>query len=92
MRKKRGRQQVRRVLKKNEISCINLNKTNIKSPSSCINTIPIELKNKKSFHFPQILITFEFFVDVASINFLSKVNATSRQYKTMPDYLCHREA
>jgi len=53
---------------------------------------PSELKNKKSFQFPQILITFEFFVDVASINFLSKVNATSRQYKTLPDYLCHCKA
>ncbi|SDE17304.1 hypothetical protein SAMN05216464_104220 [Mucilaginibacter pineti] len=36
------------------------------------------IKNAKRFHLQQILIRFEFFVDVASINFLSEINVASR--------------
>ena len=52
----------------------------------------LQLFNTKHFLILQILIRFEFFVDVASVNFLLKINATRRQLKTLPDHLCHLPA
>lgn len=40
----------------------------------------------------KILFTFEFFVDVASLNFLPEANVTRRQQQAMPNYLCRCQA